>query len=134
MLLNNKYQRKAIMQEENPRSLFFRARLHALIAERGISQRQLAAATKLTPQSVSNYVRGTRSLPGAEELYALAKYFGVSMESLLGPDHIQQTAKDEKNIAPAAPSKAALRRIAKQIERTSEELKLRAGELKELAD
>ena len=123
-----------MMQEENPRSLFFRSRLHALIAERGISQRQLAEATKLTPQSVSNYVRGTRSLPGAEELYALAKYFGVSMESLLGPDHAQQTAKDGKNVAPTAPPKATLRRIAKQMERSSEELKSQAEELKKLAD
>ncbi len=114
--------------------MFFRARLGTLLAERGISQRQLAAATKLTPQSVSNYVRGTRSLPGAEELYALAKYFGVSMESLLGPNDAQQTAEDVKKVACMPPSKSALRRIAKQMERASEELKSQAKKLNELAD
>ena len=134
MLLDNKYQRKAMMQEENPRSLFFRARLHALITERGISQRQLAAATKLTPQSVSNYVRGTRSLPAAEELYALAKYFGVSMESFLVPNDAQETTKDGKNIVSPALPKATLRRIAKQMERASDELKSQARELKALTD
>ena len=134
MLLNNKYQQKAMTQEENPRSLFFRARLHALIAERDISQRQLAAATKLTPQSVSNYVRGTRSLPGAEELYALAKYFEVSMESFLGPKDAHEVTTGRTDPEYPALSRAKLRRIAKQIERISEELKSQAKELKGLAD
>ena len=118
------------MQEENPRSLFFRERLGTLLTERGISQRQLAAATKLTPQSISNYVRGTRSLPAAEELYALAKYFNVSMESLLGSDNDQEASKDKKVVI-HAPSPAKMRRITKQIERIAKELKSLVEEINE---
>ena len=81
--MDNKYQQTDMSQEKNLRSLFFRVRLAALIEERGISQRQLADGTKLTPQSISNYVRGARDVPRAEELYALSKYFGVTMESFL---------------------------------------------------
>lgn len=50
----------------------------------GISQPQLAAATGLSQAGISNYLRGVRSLPRAEELYALAQHFGVTMEWLLG--------------------------------------------------
>ena len=121
-------------QEKNPRSLFFRARLCALIAERGISQRELAAATDLTPQSVSNYVRGTRSLPGAEELYALAKYFQVTMESLLGPVEAEGGLREDKKIITASTKHLKLRRIAKLMERTAEELNTQVGELKTLTD
>lgn len=117
-------------QEKNPRSLFFRTRLCALIAERGISQRQLAGATNLTPQSVSNYVRGTRSLPGAEELYALAKYFQVTMESLLEPNE----AERDRTIPLPAAHRLKLRRIAKQMKSTAEELKTQAEDLTEFAD
>ena len=130
MPTSNNYQHKAMKQEKNTRSLFFRARLDALLAERGISQRELAAATGLTPQSVSNYVRGTRSLPAAEELYALAKYFGVTMESFLGTAD-RQAGKDQKK--PISPPKK-LREAAKRLERMAAELKTQADELRKLSD
>ena len=116
-------------QEKNPRSLFFRERLANLLAERGISQRQLAEATKLTPQSISNYMRGTRTLPGAEELYALAKYFDVSMESFLQPDGTPSDAK--KKAVALIPTRAKVRRIAKRMEHTASELTSLARELLE---
>ena len=130
MPTSNKYQQKAMMQEKKTRSLFFRARLDTLLSERGISQRELAAATGLTPQSVSNYVRGTRSLPAAEELYALAKYFGVTMESFLGTTD-EQTGEDQKK--PKPPPKR-LHAAAKQLERMAAELKAQADELRRLSD
>ena len=74
-------------------------------------------------------MRGTRSLPGAEELYALAKYFNVSMESLLGPDNDQDVSKDKKVII-CTPPPAKVRRIAKQMERIAGELKLLVEEIK----
>lgn len=117
-------------QEKNKRSLFFRARLHALLTERGISQRELATATGLTPQSVSNYIRGTRSLPGAEELYVLAKYFNVTMESFLDDGDPPATKEQKKPV----PSAVKLREMAKRMEQVSAELKTQAGELKKLAD
>ena len=121
-------------QAKNTRSLFFRARLAALLAERGISQRELAMATQLTPQSVSNYVRGSRSLPGAEELYILARYFNVSMESLLGPDDNQEKSVHKKSATSVPVPPAKLRRIAKQIERLAEELNALVEEMKRFAD
>ena len=117
------------MQEENTRSLFFRERLGTLLAERGISQRQLAEATRLTPQSISNYMRGTRNLPAAEELYALAKYFGVTMESFLGADATQTTSKNIPQTSLTLPTPAKLRRVANRLERIAEDLKSQAKEL-----
>ena len=119
------------MQGENTRSLFFRERLANLLAERGISQRQLAEATKLTPQSISNYIRGTRNLPAAEELYALSKYFGLTMESFLGADSTKAAGKTVSQViaTPLTPTK--LRRIANRLDRIAEELKSQAKELTE---
>ena len=118
-------------QAKSTRSLFFRARLAALLAERGISQRELAAASQLTPQSISNYVRGSRRLPGAEELYILARYFNVSMESLLGPDNNQETPVNKKATSRVPVPPAKLRRIVKQVERLIEELQALIEEIKE---
>lgn len=121
-------------QEINQRSLFFRARLRALLGERGITQLQLAIATNLTPQSISNYVRGTRSLPGAEELFALAKFFGVSMDSFLDAGEVEALAgkSDPPSLSPV--NRSELRRVAKQVRRNSEELRAHAERLERLAN
>ena len=52
----------------------------------GLTQKELAAATGLAQSTVSHYMRGARSAPRVEEVLALATYFKVSIEWLLGAD------------------------------------------------
>lgn len=98
--------------------------------ERGITQRQLAAGASLTPQSISNYIRGTRNLPGAEELFLLAKYFGASMESLIGDPGLD-VVEDFKKAAQISLTHKRFGVIVARIERICEELSSLVEELKE---
>lgn len=52
--------------------------------ERGLTQEQLADALRITKQAVSHYERGTRE-PKNQEMYeAIADFFNVDMNYLLG--------------------------------------------------
>lgn len=51
--------------------------------ERGISRRELAANLNVTQASVSRWEQNQLSINGGN-LIKLAKYFGVSVDSLLG--------------------------------------------------
>ena len=57
-----------------------------MLGRDGLTQQQLAAATGLSQSTISHYLRGTRALPRAEELFALSRHFAVTMEWLLGVD------------------------------------------------
>lgn len=59
----------------------FSCRLRDLIAERGISQRDVARAVEIAESALTNYLRGR--VPKSEELYKLSLFFGVRMEWLL---------------------------------------------------
>ena len=52
---------------------------------KGIDGATLASGAGLTPTAVSYYRNGKR-MPGASELFAMAKALGVSMDSLMGED------------------------------------------------
>lgn len=117
------------MQSENPVSLLFRARLQALLSERGVSQRQLAMDTGLTQQSVNNYLRGVTKLPGAQELLALARYFCVPMESLLGADGVKEKGGPA---APPAVSAAEVRRAVGRVRQAAEKLRVEVERLERL--
>ncbi len=60
-------------------------RLAALLAERNMSQKQLAEATNLTPAAVSRYVSGARE-PRAITVAAMAKALGVKPVDITGDE------------------------------------------------
>lgn len=66
------------------------ARLTALLKERGMSQKELAEATNLTPAAVSRYVNGER-VPRAITIAALAKALGVQPADITGTADEQET-------------------------------------------
>ena len=126
------------MQAENPVSLYFRSRLQALLAERGVSQRQLALDTGVSQQTINNYVRGVTKLPGAEELLALARYFGVAMETLISeePSRSGSGTSDDGATPLASPmvSAAEVRRAAGRLIQAAENLRVEAERLAKLGD
>lgn len=60
----------------------FGKRLRALLESRNIRQVELATALNVTPAAVSRYVNGR--VPSNETLFAIADYFGVTVDYLLG--------------------------------------------------
>jgi len=65
------------------RSTVFPARLRQLISSANITQKQLAEAVGLKPQSISQYLDGA-STPSYSTLVDIADYFHVSTDYLLG--------------------------------------------------
>ncbi len=74
------------------------ARLSALLKERGMSQKELAEATNLTPAAVSRYVNGER-VPRAITIAALAKALGVKPTDITGTADEQETDEAIRLIA-----------------------------------
>jgi len=73
-------------------------RLRALRAKKGISQRELARQLNLLPQTYSNYENGTRE-PSHETVVALADYFNVTTDYLLGRvDKLGETEGDGADV------------------------------------
>ena len=106
------------------------------MAERDLSQRQLALATGVSQQTINNYLRGVTKLPGAEELLALSRYFGVAMEHFV-TDNEEIGLKSTRKPASKSPlpvSAAEVRRAAERIQRHAEELRVEAERLKRLSD
>lgn len=67
---------------------FFSARLKALLKERGLSQKELAVMTGLTPPAISRYITGER-MPRAIVIAKIAKALGVHPDDLTGTNHEQ---------------------------------------------
>lgn len=61
----------------------FIERLKELRAEKGLSQEQLAKATNFSNSAICYWETGAR-VPNALAIIALAKYFGVTSDYLLG--------------------------------------------------
>ena len=74
------------------------ARLTALLRERGMSQKELAEATNLTPAAVSRYINGER-VPRAITIAALAKALGVKPADITGTADEQETDEAIRLIA-----------------------------------
>ena len=62
---------------------FFSQRIYELRKRRGLSQKELGDAVGLSHKSISTIESGARSTT-IEKLIALARYFGVSTDYLLG--------------------------------------------------
>lgn len=73
-------------------------RLAALLSERGMSQKQLAEATNLTPAAVSRYVSGARE-PRAITVAAMAKALGVTPSDITGDETARETDEAIRLIA-----------------------------------
>lgn len=63
-------------------------RLTELIEEKDISQKDLAKALNLAPQTINNYVQGHRS-PDYETLGKMCDFFGCSADYFLGRSSIR---------------------------------------------
>ena len=63
----------------------FQKNLHTLLSSKGILGKDLAYLAGTTPATISRYLTGARK-PDLEYVYRLAKYFGVSIDWLLGLD------------------------------------------------
>ena len=90
------------MQPEKSIKETFPVRLRTLVADSGLTQQQLAAATGVSQASISGYLNGRR-LPGPGELLVLARHFGVSLEYLLGAENLNQA----KEPAPSSTNRQA---------------------------
>lgn len=86
------------MKERADMSSIVGRRLAALLSERGMSQKQLAEATNLTPAAVSRYVSGARE-PRAITIAAMAKALGVTPADITGDEVERETDEAIKLIA-----------------------------------
>lgn len=109
-------------------------RIRELREKKGITQKELAAARKMTQSAIAKQESGATAI-GEEGLCWYADYFGVSADYLLGRTDVPQTASRgradlsggaESAVAsgaegePPAPSKSLeefVRRIAEQVYR-----------------
>ncbi len=71
----------------------FAIRLSKLMAERNVNQPQLAAVINVQRQTISNYANG-QSIPDSETLAAIASFFQVSADYLIGLRNDPTTDKD----------------------------------------
>jgi transcriptional regulator with XRE-family HTH domain len=69
------------MQEKTSTNVHFGAALTRVLDKKALNDAQLARAVGCTPTAIGNYKNGR--VPRAEELYRIARFFSVSMESLL---------------------------------------------------
>jgi transcriptional regulator with XRE-family HTH domain len=60
---------------------FFSARLRSLMQQRDLTQREVAKAAGVSRTAIVKWLKG--SIPGAGELFRLARFFGQPMESFL---------------------------------------------------
>ena len=69
----------------------FIKRLYILLEETNTTQRELAKKIKVTEVTISRYLSGER-IPRMEIINKIAKYFGVSVDYLLGRTDIKKPA------------------------------------------
>ena len=73
----------------------FAETLRQLIEDSEISQKKLAQEIKISPSTLANYVQGSRC-PDYDTLMAIARYFNVTTDYLLG---FQLETADERQEA-----------------------------------
>lgn len=79
---------------------FFSNRLSKLIESKGTSARQMAFSIGMVPSSVSRYLSGSRT-PDLNYVYLISRYFGVSIDWLLGLSDSKDSSvsDDAKHVA-----------------------------------
>ena len=79
-------------------SMEFNEKLQELRKARGLTQEELAQALYVSRAAVSKWESG-RGYPGIDSLKAIAKYFAVSIDSLLSGEEVLTIAEeDQKNV------------------------------------
>ena len=72
----------------------FNDRLKSLMRAQGVTAYKLSKEVGCVPQTVANWLAG--SVPGSDKLQALAGYFGVSTDYLMGADDTDTAEDAEK--------------------------------------
>lgn len=80
-LQRKEYNQRNTLQEQNTTRGIFSARLREIMKSRGTTQVELAAAVGVTQAAVSKWLNG--AIPKGDQLLALARSFGVTMDWLL---------------------------------------------------
>lgn len=93
------------------------------MARDNLTQRQLATATGISQSAISQHLNGLRAAPGVEEAIALATYFRVSVDWLLGVDPASLPHPAEPDQASGAKHHADLERIAETLEEQAEKIR-----------
>lgn len=91
----------------------FSERLRALRRQRELSQAELARGLKISKSSVNMYERGERE-PGIETLEAIADYFNIDMNYLLGKPYDLRVAEEDGDLVLYALPGSELEEILKR--------------------
>ena len=70
-------------------------RIKGALADLGITNKELAAAMKVAPETVSNWCTNARQ-PSLETLYLVAEYLDIDVRDLLVPNRPDVTATRKK--------------------------------------
>lgn len=85
------------MKEDNQFRKTVGERINTLLAEQERSQKELAEVLSVRPNVISYFCKGTRT-PNTEQIYQIAKFFGVSSDYLLGLSKSQTTDDFERAV------------------------------------
>lgn len=72
-------------------------RVKQLMAQRGLTQKELAGCLGVSPSTLGNYIRGERRPPQAV-LLSLASYFHVTVDFLLGVPDVRTSSAEESEL------------------------------------
>ena len=75
----------------------FRANLNSMIDSKGLLGKDLAAHVMMTPASISRYITGARD-PELEYVYRLSRYFGTTIDYLLGVNDLTNSGMTAEEI------------------------------------
>lgn len=109
------------MQEKNSLSKQFSSRFSEAIGKLGIKQKELSEQVNIREQTLSRYKSGTR-LPDTEELHRLAKFFGVTMDWLIGEDESTDESIWQKRALAAEAKLAKYKSITTKFSDLTQEL------------
>ncbi len=73
------------------------SRLQELVSESGKSQKEIGISLSLSQQRINHYISGKRQ-PDADTIVALAKFFNVSTDYLLGASDIRNPYSQEASM------------------------------------
>ena len=102
----------------------FSLKLKELREERGLTQRGLAQALNISKGSIGMW-ESTDRVPNAKQLQQIAKYFGISVDSLLDIDEI---SIEEKKVGAAATKKISIAPIEDEMLYVFREVGKKRGE------
>lgn len=102
----------------------FSLKLKELREERGLTQRDLANALNLSKGCIGMW-ESTDRIPNAKQLVQIAKYFGISVDSLLEVDEI---TPEEKKAGASATKKISISPIEDELLYVFREVGKKRGE------